>query len=223
MARIAVPTSIKLKQVEHWSLSTTATTSGRGLDGRQQYIHRENRSWRCRYMVLDALQRGASMGDYLAFIDQLCGPANTFLVPIPSFNAFIPEVGKTLLMFDAGNQAFVDATNNAIVLDGDVNPVVSVTAPAGASIINLSGVDGALVNVGAHFSYLGYAYRVSKNEGGVVSFNPPLRKQIPADAVVNVASPSLRVRLAGDEAAAAAYQFAGLLHPYYLDVVEAFE
>ena len=223
MTVISVPDTIRLRQVGQWELVTATTTPGPGLDGRQQYIFRENRTWRCGYKVFDAWGKRASWGAYLAFLDQLRGPANVFDIEVPNVNAIITGAGEPLFVFEGPNMVFESGTNNAVVLDSDPNPVTTVAAPEGATIIQLGGVDGSVLGPGAHFAYLNFLYRVAANNDGEVAFNPPLRTAIPSGTMLQVRKPFIRVRLADDAAAAAAHQFSQIGGAYTLNVVEAFE
>lgn len=223
MTIISVPSSITLRQATQWELVTKTTTPGPGLDGRQQYITRENRTWRCSYIVLDAWGKRAGWGAYLAFLDQLNGAGNTFTIPVPNPNAAITTSAEPLFYFDGGNMGFVTGTDNAIVMDGNSDITTSALAPAGATIINADDFDAEAMQMGAHFSYGDFLYRVWDSSSTQIKFNPPLRAAIPTGATLKADSPTIRVRLASDDAASSAHQFGQIGGPYVLNVIEAFE
>ena len=223
MTTITVPSSIKLKQVSQWALTTTTTSGGMGLDGRTQRIYRENRTWACTYIVLDAWGKRAGWGAYMAFLDQLKGAANTFTVGVPNINQILPTSAENLFLFDGNNMAFDTGTNNAIVFDGGPNPETSADAAAAASIIQTTDADGQLLEVGGHFSHNDFLYRIFNNDDGAISFNPPLRAAIASGQTLQVLNPKIRVRLSDDSAAASAHQFSQWGAPYTLTLIEAFE
>jgi hypothetical protein len=224
MTTVTVPSSIKLKQLGQWELKTTTTSGQMGLDGRKQRISRENRTWVCSYQVLDAWGYRAGWGAYLAFLDELHGAANTFNVSVPNINQLLPTAAENLFLFDgSGNMGFQTGTNNAIVFDSDPNPEVSADAAAGAKIIQTTDTDGEVIEVSCYFSHNDFLYRVSANNSGALSFNPPLRTAIATGQTLQVLDPKIRVRLPDDNAAAAAHQFNAWGAPYILTLEEAFE
>ena len=223
MTVISVPSQITLKQATQWELVTTTTSPGAGLDGRQQYITRENRTWRCSYLVYDAWGKRASWGAYLAFLDQLKGAANTFTVPVPNVNAVITTDAEPLFYFDGGNMGFVTGTDNAVVIDGNSDITTSALAPAGATIISTTDFDAEMMPMGGHFSHNDFLYRVWDADGTQIKFNPPLRAAISSGATLKVNAPTIRVRLASDDAASSAHQFNQIGGAYTLSVVEAFQ
>jgi hypothetical protein len=188
------------------------------LDGRQQRVYRETRTWRNSYQVLGAwFDRNQEL--YEVFLDQLKGPVNTFNLPIKNRG---PETtGETLFVTQSGS--FWTEGGDFVVLDGDPNPVVTTTAPARATQITLDGIDGLVLQPGTFFSANDFAYRVATNTDGTITFNPPLREAIAADAVLEVKDPKIRVQLDGDAAADAAHQFSQIGAPQVLNVIEAFD
>jgi len=223
MAAIAVPGSLTLRQMENWRLVTETRSPGRGLDGWQQFITTENRSWACTYRVDDAWEWGGSSGAYMAFLDQLRGPAGTFSIPVPNFNRGGYGLTGPLFVFNASNMAFEDGQPNALVLNGDADLLVAVAAPAGAQIIQTQGGGAAVLQPGSFFSWADYLYRVQSVSGAAVTFNPPLRSPVSIGTKLSVNTPKIRVRLPDDEAAAAAHKFSAFQGDYMLTVVEAFQ
>jgi len=214
MSVINVPKSIRLSQRTNWRLVTTSTSSGRGLDGRQQIITRENRYWACEYLVLDAWGKGTSWGEYMAFLDQLNGMGGMFRVPVPNINAAIPQGAGDLFLFDDATMGFETSTNNAAVYDGNPNIEVSATAPAGATQVSTTDLDAFMAVPGTHFSHKDFLYRVVYADAGIIKFNPPLRSQIESGQLLNVAAPRCMVRLSSDEAGMSAHEFSQIGGPY---------
>jgi hypothetical protein len=221
MTLITPPSGLRLRQLKRWAFDLSTPTSGRGLDGRQQFIRRESRTWRNSYQVLGAWFDG-NQGAYEAFIDDLHGPANTFNLPVR--NQFIGSASEVLFVTLDGEFEFETGANNILVLDGTTAPIVDVTAPVSASVITLvTGADAAALFPGWVFSVNSFLYRVAANDAGVIRFNPPLREAIPAGTVLEVQNPTILVRLESDSAAMAAYEFSQIGAPHVLNVIEAFD
>lgn len=220
MPVITPPPGFALQPLGRWELRTNTISSGLGLDGRQQYIRRENRTWRNRYQVLGAWF-DSGQEKYDAFLDQLHGAANTFDLPVP--NRWIGSESVPLFVTVDGDFEFDDSGTSMLVLDGSIAPVVAVDAPVRATVLTLSGPDGEAMGIGWVFSVNSFLYRVATNTAGVITFNPPLRAAVTASTVLQVQQPKIRVRLDGDGAAAAAHSFSQMGAPQILNVVEAFE
>ena len=217
MPLIPPPAGLTLRPLGHWELRTTTPTPGIALDGLQQYIHRENRVWRNRYQVLGSWFN-ANQDAYLAWLDDLKGPANTFNLPICNRG-----MGTTAILFATEGGDFLTDTGDFLVWDGGPEPTVLVTAPAGATLLQLSSPDGELVDVGLMFTVNGFAYRVAANTAGTIRVNPPLREAITSGTAVNFISPQITVKLDGDGAASQAHQFSQIGAPQVLSVIEAFD
>lgn len=222
MTVISIPDSIALRQRTNWRLVTNSPTSGRGLDGRRQIITRENRYWTCQYLVLDAWGRGASWGEYLAFLDELGGMGNTFDIPVRNINGSSNGSGD-LFLFNATKMAFEIGTNNAVVTDSNPRPTLTNAAPVGATILTMNGADALALKVGSQFTYNNSLYRLASNNDGVCKINPPLRDAIPAGHRLNIDDMVVRVRLESDSAVQQAYEFSQIGAPYVLTVEEVFQ
>ena len=209
-------------------------TSGRALDGRQQYVNVENRTWEVQYGVIGAWDH--LMGQWIAFLDQLGGPRGSFLVPVS--NAITTTYGGDPAAFwtSAGISAaeisdgfirwsdgttFSDGTGWALPDYGD--PVVSFPAPAGSSVIRLHGYLGRNLAVGAYFAINNFLYRVQSNADGDIRFNPPLREAVLVGDVAVVNAPKARVRFGSDEDYRGAIEIRRYYGPYRMSLVEAFD
>ncbi len=220
MAMVSVPDGLRFAEIEHWRLRTLTPTAGIGVDGRQNWIRRENRIWTGKVKVRGAW--GRNQGPYLAFLDDLAGPAGTFRLPVSNEDA--PGSGGVSLVFlmnDAGTEfRFDTGTSNMQVSEG-FYPTLSVSAPVSATILTTS--DNDLFRPGMKFSHDDFLYRVSASDASSITINPPLRAPIASGQTLNVEAPYIRVKLASDEAAAGAHAPERRGGPYVLDVIEAFE
>lgn len=223
MALVTVPAALRFNETAHWRLRTLTPTTGPALDGRQQFLTRENRVWEGSYEVRGAWDQ--IQGQYLGFLDLLQGAANTFLVPVSNFSAVLPPLGGFLFVLDDAGAEFAYDTADVIgmaVLD-DANSTVTTAAPVGSTLLRLEGVNGIYLLPGAYFTANNFLYRVAANDEGTVKINPPLREAIVAGAALEVRDPKIRVRLISDEVAAEAHKFARRRGPYSISVMEAFE
>lgn len=221
MTLITPPAGLRLRELGRWALRTNTPTSGVWLDGRQQFIRRESRTWRNSYQVLGAWFNG-NQGAYEAFLDDLHGPANTFNLPVR--NLWIGSASEVLFVTLDGEFEFEPSADNILVLDGTIAPVVAVTAPVSATALTLvSGADAAAVQPGFMFSVNSFLYRVASKSGNVIRFNPPLRAAVNSGTGLQMQAPTIRVRLESDAAAQSAYEFSQIGAPHVLNVVEAFD
>ncbi|MCB5199018.1 hypothetical protein LGQ03_07180 [Loktanella sp. TSTF-M6] len=226
MVNVSVPSGLRLAAQTQWRLVTNTTTSGRGLDGRQQFVSNESRYWAATYAVSKAWQRRATWGAFLAFLDALDGPSNTFTIALNDPNSPVPEGstdGAVHFVFEGGQAVYDTTSGDAIILDPNPNPTVATSAPEGATIIQGAGVDTDLLIPGAVFSHNDFMYRVQFVNSGAIKFSPPLRATIAAGQRLDVRDPTIRVRLADDKAAERAHQFGQKGGVFLLDVVEAFD
>ena len=220
MVLVATPADISILEVEPWRLRTMTPTAGPGLDGRQQWIHRENRAWMCVYKARGAW--GTKHDDFLAFLDELRGPSGTFRLPV--LNTNVPDIGVSSVFF-----LMDDAAENFLVSDGGSDflvwlgsdPTLAIAAPVGARIVQLVG--GEALRPGLKFSYNDFLYRITAVDGESVTINPPLREAIAMGEPVALKAPYIRVRLVDDEAAENAYKFDVQGGKFTLRIMEAFE
>lgn len=233
MALITRPAGVTFQEAGRWRLDTTTPTTGRALNGRSQTFYAENRVWMNTYQVVGAWF-DENEGEYMAFLDDLYGPANRFALPIynrtPSsldLAALWEAAGVSDADIARGYIEYSDGTHfddgTGFSLPDGADPVVAADALAGATTITLQGLVAELLWVGAGFSVDGFYYRVAENNGGVVRFNPPLRAAISAGTVAKVSVPEIHVKLMDDDAARAAHEFSQIGGPYYLSVMESFD
>lgn len=207
---------------------------GPGVDGRSQIVFVENRKWTGQIdfpaMDLKALGYAQSIGD------QLRGRAGVLRVPVinigtPRFlgdeASFYQSIGvspndvaRGALAFDDGS-TFDDGSGFALPDFGE--PTVVSDAAAGASSLLLTGFLGVSLGVGRFFAIDDFLYRVASNDGGAVTFNPPLRAAVAAGAVAEVSAPAIRVRLAGKADWRPFAEYLRLGQPMTVRVVEAFD
>jgi len=218
MALISPPAGLRLRAAGHWRLATSTGTPGRGLDGRQQFLRRENRIWVNDYLVLDCWTR-AGLGRYLAFLDQLHGPANSFLLPV--CNRALAAPGEVLFVTEGGE--FATESGDFLTVGAVRDVAVTAAATAGAAVVTVSALDAYLMEPGVVFSHAGWLHRVASRSGGTIRFNPPLRAGIAEAAVLSLDAPQIRVRLADDAAAEEAHAVGEIGGPHVLRVEEAFE
>jgi len=234
MATLEFPSTLIARETGHWRLRTSTFTPGRALDGRQQFIGVENRTWEVAYHVSNAWD--GLTGTYLAFIDQVRGATTSFLVPVANAwtttyggdpAAFWTSVGISATEISDGfirwsdGTTFSDGTGWALPDHGD--PVVLFPAPAGSSRIRLHGYLGRNLAVGAYFAVNNFLYRVQSNTDGDIRFNPPLREAVVVGDVAVVNAPKARVRFGSDEDYMAALDIGQYYAPFKLAFVEAFD
>jgi hypothetical protein len=220
MALIAVPAAVRFQEIDPWRLSTRSGGPGLGLNSVEQFIVRENRVWVGRYQVRGAWD--AAHGAFYAFLDQLRGPVNSFVLPVTNFAALVAPSGERAFLTDDGDFVLSDGLS-FVVLDDNPDPILTTAAVVGAMQITLAGVDGLFLVPGAFFSHDHWLYRVATNDAGVVTFNPPLRAPIASGQRLSVLAPTIRVRMQNDDAAAQAHQPSRRRGPFTLAVTEAFD
>lgn len=231
MALIDVPAGLQFYCTGNWRLTTTTPTPGVSLNGRRQMFYAENRVWAAKYAVERAWD-DRNEGEYLAFLDDLFGPANRFTLPIynrtPSsldLDWLWREIGISEADIAAGHTHFSDETGfsdgSGFALPDGADPVFGADAAVGATTVTLTGLVAEILWVGAGFSVNGFYYRVAENTAGVMRINPPLRAAITAGTVAKVGVPEIQVQFVDDEAAKAAHEFSQIGGPYTLSVIEA--
>lgn len=234
MAVPTVPAGITVREMAHWRLRTTSVSSGRALDGRQQFIHVENRTWEAEYGVIGAWD--GLMGQWIGFLDSLGGPRTSFLVPVRNdvtltfagdLATFYATAGVSPAQVADGFIRFGDGTTfsdgTGFSLPSTSDPTVLTAARAGDAAISLDGYLGRHLSVGAYFAIDNFLYRVQSNTDGDIVFNPPLRADVAAGATAAVNAPKARVRFADDEAYRAAIEIRRYYGPYRMALIEAFD
>lgn len=234
MALPSIPAGITVREMAHWRLRASTFTPGRALDGRQQYVNVENRTWEAEYGVIGAWD--ALMGQWLAFLDEVGGPRRSFLVPVRNdltltydgdLAAFQALAGATPTQISDGFVRFSDGTTfsdgTGFALPSPADPTVQADALAGDARITLGGFFGTNLAVGAYFAIDNFLYRVQSNTAGDVAFNPPLRADAPAGTTAVVSAPYARVRFPDDAAWQQAIEIRRYYGPYRMTLVEAFD
>lgn len=234
MGMATLPAGITVREAAHWRLRTSTFSPGRALNGRQQFIAVENRTWEVEYGIVGAWD--AQMGAWLAFLDAVGGPKTSFLVPVRNDltvryggdpAAFYTALGFTATEIANGYQTWSDGTTfsdgTGWALPSTADPVLTYAAPAGASRIWLDNYLGRVLAVGAYFAIDNFLYRVQSNDNGDIRFNPPLRTAVAAGAPVEVNAPRARVRFPDDAAFADAIEIKRFYGSYKISVVEAFD
>lgn len=217
----------------NWHLAVSSGTPGRGLSSHQQIIMRENRFWQC---DLSIQMMGIGVAPvWQAFVDDLFGMANRIRFPvcnvfrprIPGQETYhYPDIGVTEAQLLHG----VEYSDLALFDDGvgfalpEIrDPRTTASAPAGATILPLTGETATLLAPGAFFSVNGFLYRVAGNAAGTIRFNPPLREAIAEDVEINVSSPKIICRLANDDGGRLTLNRQWRGEPITVPVVEAFD
>ncbi|KAB6716273.1 hypothetical protein [Roseobacter sp. TSBP12] len=155
-------------------LSMTSVTAGPGLDGDEQIVGRENGVWEVKITTGKLIRETIPV--WRAFIHSLRGRQNPFRFKV--WNSFaLPISGP--------------------IPDGGIC-IVAADAPAGSTIINLSGYSGENINPGGYFSINDFLYEVQSNASGVVSFLPPLRMSVAVGDEVKISGPTILLRLSND-------------------------
>ncbi|WP_347311361.1 hypothetical protein [Defluviimonas sp. SAOS-178_SWC] len=228
------PSELPLFDVVDLWLSGSTSSSGVGLDGREQILWRENRVWRGA-LSLPAL-RGSQPMRLRALAAQLRGRFGRFRIPI--CNRFTPRLQTTEADFlakigisatDIANgyspwsdgTLFTDGTGWALPTSAE--PVIAFAAPSGARIIHMENYIGRHIEVGAYFSINDFLYRVVENVDGAVSFDPPLREAVIAGSTVNVSAPMFVCRLVSDDGMRVPEHHVRITPSVGIEVVEAFD
>jgi hypothetical protein len=234
MDAIDFPSALTIAHAPFW-LDAVSASQGAGLDGREQIVISETSTWVAE-MHLPELTLEQSMVAN-AFGDRLGGRARAFRVPVPNFGTpvssgnygdFLDALGVSEAEQAAGAIAFSDGAffsdGSGFALPADEEPKVVASVAVGAKQVSLSGYLGELLQVGAVFSCPSdYLYRVWENEGGLVSFSPPLRASLDAGDAVQVSRPMVRVRLANDRGWRLFQRYARTGRPMKVEIVEALD
>ncbi|MDI3335861.1 hypothetical protein QKW60_05550 [Defluviimonas aestuarii] len=234
MTVVAWPTEIPVFESVDWRLSGFTQSPGRAMDGREQFVWRENRVWRAT-ITLPAL-RGSKVSTLRAAVDQMRGRFVRISIPVCNRYttryrgdpvAFYASVGITAQQISAGYLRYSDGTTFSdgagFALPDYQEPVAMYAASAGASRIKLHGYLGRHLSVGAYFTINNFLYRVQSNDDGDIRFNPPLREAVLAGASVDVSNPTTHVRLESDDEFRVAENHNRITSQVTFDVVEAFD
>lgn len=234
MTVVTWPAEIPVFESVDWRLSGTTQSPGRAMDGREQFVWRENRVWRAT-ITLPAL-RGSKVAILQAAVDQMRGRFVRVAIPVCNRYTtryrgdpatFYASLGITAQQISDGFTRYSDGTifsdGTGFALPDYQAPVALYDAVAGASRIKLHGYLGRHLAVGAYFTINNFLYRVQSNSDGDIRFNPPLREAVLAGASVEVSNPVAHVRLDTDDEFRVAENHNRITSQITFDVVEAFD
>jgi hypothetical protein len=230
MAIIEISAYLTVQNQNFWLQGDDLVVSG--LDGDSTVVGVENRMWVGKIDLTPMSQQQAMRAR--AFSDQLRGRLNLLRVAIvntgtPSLasgpNAFLLESGYTAAEVAAGETYYDDdlgyTDGTGFALPAAVEPVVAADVAAGASVLQMSGLMGEKLAIGAFFSIADHLYRVAENLLGRITFNPPLRVAAAANARVEVTRPTVLVRLSKADGFRVVQEYCRHARAVSLDVMEA--
>ncbi len=207
---------------------------GQGLNGREQIVGTENRTWvgEISYASTDF----ATHRKVRAFGDQIRGRVGKIRIPVcnkgtprPSYPHTVyeargfsrEEIAKGYEFFSDGTE-FTDGKGFAFApLPGP--PTASLSAKSGEQSLHLGGEMVGFLSAGSYFSIGGFLYRICAVRDAVVTFNPPLREAVNIGAEVQTDIPEIIVRLQKADGWEAACDHINRGRPMQIDVVEAFD
>lgn len=185
-------------------------SGGVGASGREQVLAAENSVWLCRLgfgHMPDELRL-----PFRAFTRRLKGRRNTLRVPVCNRGTlrnlgdifkFYSDAGVSSADVAAGSLPYDDGARFSdgagFALPSPTAKVVA-TTPVGASTLTVSGYLGSSLAEGAYFSHNEFLYEVDRNEGGVLTFIPPLRREVEAGEEIEVSRPTVLMQLDDDNA-----------------------
>lgn len=202
-----------------------------GLDGLQVVVGVENRRW---VGVVDLPpQPQASAMRLRALSDQMRGRLNPLRLTVANMGtphlrdgvtAFYLSLGYTSAEVLAGKTLHSDGTGfsdgTGYAIPSATEPVVTVAAGIGATVLELSGLMAEHLAIGAFFSIRDHLYRVADNADGRITFNPPLRRAVVAGDAVAVSRPTVQLRPAKADGLRIWQDYCRHSRPASLDVVE---
>lgn len=226
------PSDLRVIAGHSWHLAVSSGTPGRGLGGHQQIIFRENRYWQCDLKIVPLRRR--QIPTWQAFVDELCGMANPIRLPL--CNVWRPRPAGGSFNYEAAGLDPEEIANGVRFSDtaffddgsgwsfpGVPDPSIAQAAPAGATILRMTGPTVAMLQPGVMFTIDGYLYRIAGRSGQQVRFNPPLRQDVASGVQVNISAPYVIVRLADDDQARAFVNAERWTDAMTVSVVEAFD
>lgn len=178
-----------------------------GMDGDEVIVAVENRHWVGR-VELPPLTTAQALAARAAG-DRMRGRRNHIRVPIRNVGvvtmadglaAWQAGMGLTAAILSAGELTHSDGAVHSdgagYALPTSEPPTVAADAAQGESRVQMDSDTGRNLAVGAFFSIGDFLYRVAENADGLISFNPPLRRDVLAGEAVEVDRPTVLVRLA---------------------------
>lgn len=224
---------LRPENVNFW-IDQDDTSTGPGLDGREQTLFTENRRW---IGQLDFVRmRPAALAQAEVLGDRLRGRASILRVHLCNRRtlryqgddaAFFAAAGVTDADLLRGYVPFSDGTTfddgSGFALGTTAEPTLGSAAVAGASQVQMDGLLGQRLAFSAFFSINDFLHRVWQNESGLVKFNPPLRESYQAGTVVDVSAPKVRVKLQSKSDWRPFCEYFRHGRPMTVNVTEAFE
>lgn len=235
-------TDIRLADENFW-LSGGSSSAGGGLSGRSQVFVAENRVWRADLTVgagtnpvLNARLKGIGQRAWgragrLRF--RICNAATIrarsdetgFLRSIGVSSLAISEGFLRHASVDGGPGPGLDAgsTITGYALPDMAEPVLRRSTHEGSREMVLDGFLGRNISVDAYLSVNDFLHQVESNDDGELIVNPPLRRDIPAGATVDVSRPTILMRLESDDGWAPHERHRTIIDAFSVRLVEAFE
>lgn len=236
MARvIEIPEAMLGRQKnQNFHIVGGSTSSGPGLNGREQIVYTEDRRWTGQIDFAHIF--GADILGARVVGDRLRGRANPMRVPIcnlgtPRFSGDVTAFYKSIgLPDDIASLGYIPFSDGATFSDGAGfalpdygEPTIAEDASIGASRIRVYGYIGRNQIPGTGFSINDFFYRVEENNDGHMAINPPLREAVSAGDTINVSKPTIRVRLATNDGWQQFVEYGRVGKPMSINVVEVFE
>lgn len=208
---VDLPDALTIRHL-NFHLAATSSSSGRGINGREQIMFAENRYWTAT-MTLPVLGQASAMLS-AAVGDELCGRAGVLRLAFANLGTLggggcselaelyaaagvsDDDVARGFLAYSDGSH-FDDDTGFSLPTFQD--PVVAADVPVGQRQMRLDGYLGLFLARGAFFSINDFLYRVWTNDDGLITFNPPLREAVSEGDEVRVIFPRTRLRLSDDD------------------------
>lgn len=230
---IDLPDSLKLSNQNFWLFGESSST-GRGLNGREQMMFTENRTWSGRLdfspAQADRILTHRGVGTFLN------GRLNLLRVKVCNIGAlrylgsdvdFYNSIGVSDAAIAAGSLPHSDGARysdgSGYALPDTGEPVVVGSHTTGATSIRLDGFLGRHIRLYTRFSINDFLYEVMGNVDGQVTFTPPLREAVADGTVAKVSYPTVLVRLEEDRGWKPFTQYGRLNSAMTVNVVEAFD
>lgn len=211
-----------------------SSSSGRGVSGREQLLHTENRIWRCTVDLTILSEKLRLEARQLA--QRLNGRVNALRLEIDNTgtlrylgdaSAFYAEAGVMQAQIDAGFITYLDGATfgdgTGFALPDVREPITLRPASEGATEIYLDRPLGRSLTPGTRFSINDFLYQVDTNDDGRIEFAPPLREDVAANADVKVSRPTVLLRLTSDDGYEPFERYGRFVDPQTIELEEEFD
>jgi hypothetical protein len=224
------------QQIRHDNLRLLGDASdyNPGIDGREQVLYTENRTWRG--SIVFPPMFGKDLALLRSVPTQMRGRAGVFRIPLlnlasPFFAgddvAFWNSVGVPQEAIDRGSITYSDGSTfsdgSGFALPDGADDVLLNDLSAGSVNFKLNSYVGRNLAVGDRFSILARLYEVEANDDGEIRFSPPVRADAPAGTVVRVSEPHVDLRLISNDDWNVFVNLGVYSEPMTVNVVEAFD